>query len=161
MVTIRGIEGFADELEDFADSLDEIADELDQAIDKGVKQTALQIESTAKRKAPVFDHPFQGQGGELRADIGSVPLEWAEYSVGTTKEYAPPTEYGSAPHTITPNGPYPLRFTNRGGEEIRTYSVDHPGTPAQPFLRPALNRHRTDLVDNIRDEIEKVIDRHT
>ena len=153
MTTIRGFEGFADELEDFADSLDEIADELDQAIDKGTRRTALQIESTAKNKAPVRD-------GELRADIGTIQLDIAEYSVGSTKEYAAPTEYGSAPHPITPNGPYPLKF-EIDGETIRTYHVDHPGTPAQPFLRPALNKHRTDLVENIQDEIEKVIDRHT
>lgn len=152
MTRIDGFKEFSDELEEFADELEQIEDELDRAIDRGVSRTAHSVERTSKQLAPSDD-------GELRADLQATKLEMALWSVGSTKKYAPPTEYGSDPHPITPNGPYPLRFYwERKGRWVSTYEVNHPGTPAQPFLRPALNRHRSDLVDNIVDEIEKLID---
>lgn len=155
MTRINGFEQFAEELDEFADALDEIADELDGAIHNGTQKTAYQVEGTAKHYAPVDD-------GGLRADISAIPLAPGVYSVGTTKKYGPPTEYGSRPHPITPNGPYPLKFFwDKKGEWVTTYGVEHPGTPSQPFLRPALNKHRTDLIENIRMEIRKVIDEHT
>ena len=152
MTVIQGFEQFAGVLEDFAGDLETIADEIDEAIDKGTRTTALSIEKSAKGNAPVRD-------GELRADIKALKMEMAIYSVGTSKKYGPSMEYGSKPHSITPNGPYPLKFFwEKKGRWVSTYKVDHPGTEAQPFLRPALNKHRSDLVENISDEIQKVID---
>lgn len=150
MTTIKGFEAFAAELEEFAGDLEDIADEIDEAIDRGTRKTALQVERAAKKNAPV-------DSGELRADIGTTPLGKAEYAVGTTKKYAPSVEYGSDPHPITPNGPYPLRF-QVNGEWVVTDKVEHPGTPMQAFLRPALHKHRSSLINNIRDEIESLID---
>lgn len=50
------------------------------------------------------------------------------------------TEYGSMPHEIRSTGPWPLR-DDAGNVFGRV--VQHPGTPAQPFMRPALYRRRT------------------
>jgi len=60
-----------------------------------------------------------------------------EYSriVGTNVDYAPPVEYGTAPHTITGD---PLAFPGENGETVFATSVDHPGTPAQPHVRPGI-----------------------
>lgn len=152
MTRIRGLETFVEDLDDFADDLEEIADEVDEAIDEGTRKTSLQVERTAKRLAPVDD-------GELRADIQAIQIAAGLYSVGTVREYGPSVEYGSRPHPITPNGPYPLVFYwEREGRWVATYEVEHPGTPSQPFLRPALNAHRSDLVENISQEIEELID---
>jgi hypothetical protein len=49
------------------------------------------------------------------------------------------TEYGSAPHIIRAHGPYSLHSDD--GEYFGPV-VHHPGTPAQPFMRPALFRKR-------------------
>ncbi len=154
MTTITGFDEYVGVLTQFAGDLEDIADEIDEAIDKGTKETVLDIEESAKRKAPVKD-------GELRADIQSHRLAPALYSVGSTKEYAPPIEYGSRPHPITPNGDYPLRFYwEKKGKWVATYHVDHPGHEAQPFLRPSLNQHRSNLSENIGKEIRKVIRRN-
>lgn len=49
------------------------------------------------------------------------------------------TEYGSRPHTIRSHGPWSLRSDD--GEYFGRV-VHHPGTPAQPFMRPALYQRR-------------------
>lgn len=49
-------------------------------------------------------------------------------------------EYGTRPHAITSSGPWPLRNKETGAVFGRR--VWHPGTPAQPFMRPALMRAR-------------------
>lgn len=59
-------------------------------------------------------------------------------SVGT--DHWAPTEYGSAPHPIDAHGPYSLHNAETG--QYFGPHVNHPGTPAQPFLRPAIYRHR-------------------
>lgn len=152
MTRIRGLDTFVEDLDEFADDLEDIADEVDEAIDRGTRKTALQVEASAKRLAPVDD-------GELRADLQAIKIAAGVYSVGSTKKYAAPTEYGSRPHPITPNGPYPLVFYwEKKGRWVSTERVEHPGTPSQPFLRPALNAHRSDLVENIRQEISELID---
>lgn len=49
------------------------------------------------------------------------------------------TEYGSRPHLIHSHGPWSLRSDE--GEYFGPV-VRHPGTPMQPFMRPALYRQR-------------------
>lgn len=59
-------------------------------------------------------------------------------TVGT--DHWAPTEYGSAPHPIDAHGPYSLHNAETG--EYFGPHVNHPGTPAQPFMRPALWKRR-------------------
>jgi hypothetical protein len=58
--------------------------------------------------------------------------------VGT--DHWPATEYGSEPHLIISHGPWSLH--NAETDEYFGRVVHHPGTPAQPFMRPALYRKR-------------------
>lgn len=69
-------------------------------------------------------------------DDYSGPVE--DWITGTPVEYAPIVEYGSSPHTITPDNAEVLRF-EIDGEVIYTDEVQHPGTDPQPFFRPAVN----------------------
>ena len=55
----------------------------------------------------------------------------------TLVDYALPVELGSRPHIIESRGDYPLR--NRKTGQVFGKRVRHPGTQAQPFLRPALD----------------------
>jgi hypothetical protein len=50
-------------------------------------------------------------------------------------------EYRTKPHIIRSHGPYPLRNPETG--EVFGPVVHHPGTKAQPFMRPAIYRTRT------------------
>jgi hypothetical protein len=49
-------------------------------------------------------------------------------------------EYGSAPHAIESHGPWSLRDDDGVYYGRRVW---HPGTQAQPFMRPALYRRRS------------------
>lgn len=59
---------------------------------------------------------------------------------GRLIDYWADVEYGTHPHMIRSRGPWPLR--NRETGEVFGRVVNHPGTPAQPYMRPALYRHR-------------------
>jgi hypothetical protein len=59
-------------------------------------------------------------------------------------------EFGTSPHTITPNDAEVLRF-EVDGEVVYTQKVEHPGTDPRPFLRPAVNEARRDPGEFIRE----------
>lgn len=102
---------------------------------------AERVTQEAKRRCPVSP---QGSGdnpsGHLRSSIG-----WElgrtgrdlHADVGTDVDYALPVELGSRPHVIESHGDYPLR--NRRTGQVFGRRVNHPGNPAQPYLRPALD----------------------
>lgn len=88
-----------------------------------------EVEREMRRRVPV-------DTGELEESIHQTGD--GVIVVGT--DHWAPTEYGSAPHTIRSTGPWPLR----NGETGETFGrvVHHPGTPAQPFIRPAVYKKR-------------------
>ena len=149
MTSIDGFDDAADDFAEFAENLREFAARTDEAVDDGVEDTALQIEGTAKEHAPV-------ETGNLRSSISHRRIDIAEFIVGTPVEYAPDVEFGTQPHPITPNGDDPLTF-KVDDEWVSTYHVDHPGTPAQPFLRKALRQHQSDLSRNIQQSINALV----
>lgn len=51
-------------------------------------------------------------------------------------DYAAVVELGGRPHEIRSHGDYPLR--NRETGQVFGRVVHHPGTPAQPYLRPGV-----------------------
>lgn len=62
---------------------------------------------------------------------------YGEY--GTDVGYALPVELGSRPHIIRSHGDYPLRDQHG---TVFGRQVQHPGTRAQPYLRPAIEAVR-------------------
>lgn len=91
-----------------------------------------QVERSAVRRVPV-------DTGELRESIWS----WSEGLIGRVMVgtgHWPATEYGSHPHTIRSTGPWSLH--NRETGEYFGRVVHHPGTPEQPFMRPAIYTKR-------------------
>jgi hypothetical protein len=91
------------------------------------------VAADARRGCPV-------DTGELLASIHEAhhALMVGRVYVGTDHWW--PTEYGSRPHDIrarNPNGALHF-FWEREGRDVFFRSVHHPGTPAQPFMRPAV-----------------------
>lgn len=125
------------------------------ALDSATEDTAKAVERTTKKN-------LKAQGaidtGNLRASYGYGQVGVAHYLVGTPVEYGPDVEYGTSAHTISANGDEPLTFKGENGQWVSKWSVDHPGTPAQPHLRPALREHQSTLAKNIQEEIERVFD---
>lgn len=100
-----------------------------------------EIADDCRRGAPVKD-------GALVASIHTAFAPGRGYVFVGTDHWAP-TEYGSLPHQIpthpgVPPRGGPLRFFwEKVGRWVVFRKVNHPGTPAQPFMRPALYRRRS------------------
>jgi hypothetical protein len=75
-------------------------------------------------------HELGTDGQGLYVDIASP----AETAGG--HPYGLDVELGTKPHTITSHGDYPLRSKHG---EVFGRTVNHPGTQAQPYLRPAMD----------------------
>ena len=106
------------------------------------------IRDEANRNAP---GPHVVMGGEKAAD------SQAEVSIGPDKDhwYYQFAETGAGPHEIKGN---PLVFQGDAGL-IVTKSVQHPGFPAAPFLRPAMDGKRKAVVDETGKVFRREIDR--
>lgn len=107
--------------------------------DRNLRRRAESVALTAKVLAP-------RRSGRLAASI-RVDRNRNErgryafgYSVGTTVPYGGYVHEGTAPHVYFSH-PGKMRFAGTGrwaGQTVFTDLVDHPGTPAQPFLQNAL-----------------------
>lgn len=103
-----------------------------------------QVTQEAKRLCPVSprgsgDH----RSGHLRSSIGwdlKRDGEGLHAEIGTDVDYGLYVEVGTKPHVIRSTGPWPLR--NRRTGQTFGQVVHHPGTRAQPYLRPALDSIR-------------------
>lgn len=96
-----------------------------------LRPLAESVMRDAKRLCPI-------DTGHLEDSITYEVLSWDHAVVGTDVDYAASVEFGSAPHTIRAKNAKVLT----DGKHVFGKTVRHPGTPAQPFLRPALYRER-------------------
>ena len=80
--------------------------------------------------------------GELRESLG-VRVEPNRVLVGPSAKYAPYVEFGTAPHVIKAKGKALAFKVN--GRIIYRKQVHHPGTKAQPFVRPAYDAWKDSL----------------
>jgi phage gpG-like protein len=96
-----------------------------------LRPLAESVMRDAKRLCPV-------DTGHLSESITYEIVSWDEAIVGTDMDYAASVEFGSQPHTIRTRNAKVLT----DGKKVFGTVVHHPGTPAQPYLRPALYRER-------------------
>ncbi|AVH60006.1 MULTISPECIES: HK97 gp10 family phage protein [Streptomyces] len=110
-------------------------EEVDHASSRFLESVALGIETDAKRLAAVDTGLMRSriyrEVNDLTARIGVRDVE-----------YWMTVEFGSGPHVITPVNRKALYWP---GARHPVARVNHPGTPVQPFLRPALMRRREAL----------------
>ncbi|WNI15573.1 HK97 gp10 family phage protein [Actinacidiphila sp. ITFR-21] len=98
---------------------------------RAIVQTGVDVQNDARQRCPV-------DTGRLRSSIvhrtdGSGRVTGVV--VGTNVSYAADVEYGTAPHVIVPVNKKALYWPGASHPVSR---VNHPGTRAQPFMRPAL-----------------------
>lgn len=79
-----------------------------------------------------------GPTGKLRDSL-TVRVEPDRIMVGPTASYAPFVEFPTRPHTIRAKNKRALSFMV-DGKRVTVREVHHPGTKAQPFVRPAFER---------------------
>jgi HK97 gp10 family phage protein len=112
--------------------LDPSADQhLDAALHAALDKIAAAIAEDARALAPV-------RNGRLKASIFHDTVGLTA-RIGTDVTYWRYVEYGTGPHIIRPSTAKALFW--EGAAHPVAY-VRHPGTPAQPFLRPALLQTR-------------------
>lgn len=104
-----------------------MSDDVKRAVDR----TRIDVQNEARRRAPV-------DTGRLRSSIVSRAEGSGRslgYMVGTNVNYAAAVEYGTSPHVIKPTAKKALYWP---GAAHPVAQVNHPGTAAKPFLRPAI-----------------------
>lgn len=104
-----------------------MSDDVAQAVNR----TRIAVQNEARRRAPV-------DTGRLRSSIVSRTEGGGRslgYVIGSNVSYAAAVEYGTAPHVIKPKHKKALFWP---GATHPVAQVNHPGTRAQPFLRPAI-----------------------
>ncbi len=110
-----------------------------EACDEAARRTAQEAvergAALSRTLAPI-GHKVDGRTIPLRDSIfsemtGATSGRWVSVA-----RHALPTEYGAGPHPITGDVSFFWERERRmwqPGENV----IDHPGNPAQPFLRPA------------------------
>ncbi|WP_292366073.1 HK97-gp10 family putative phage morphogenesis protein [Methanoculleus sp. UBA208] len=114
------------------------------------EKNMLRVERVAKQRCPVGKSRPGYTGGRLRNSIGTQAVEaddGVEIRTGTNVDYGPFVEYG----------------TGRRGAEA---GVDHPddynygpkpGTAPRPFLRPAWDEEKVNVVQGLAKDLQKTV----
>ncbi|MFF7879115.1 HK97 gp10 family phage protein [Streptomyces californicus] len=98
---------------------------------RAADRTGTRVQNEARRRAPVDTGRLRSSIVTRSEDRGRV----YDVTVGTNVNYAEHVEYGTAPHRIYPRTRQALYWP--GAAHPVAY-VDHPGTAAHPYLRPAI-----------------------
>ncbi|MDZ4373558.1 MAG: HK97-gp10 family putative phage morphogenesis protein [Phenylobacterium sp.] len=152
--------------------------ELPKATAKSVlRQTAraalTPMAETARRLAP--DDPETGAPSDLKSSIEISPRQKSGTQIKRTFEgksatvmFMGPTgdgypqamiqEFGSAPHVIKPRRKPKLGFSVPG-DSVVVSEVQHPGHPAQPYMRPAWEQHKRGALEIVKRELGERIDK--
>lgn len=93
-----------------------------------VMNTANYIKAEMEVRVPV-------DTGRLRQSI-EIKVVGDKIIIGPNTEYDEAVEFGTRPHEIRPKNKKALAF-RVGGQMVVVKKVNHPGTRAQPFVRPA------------------------
>ena len=102
-----------------------------------MRELQLAALTEEKRLAPV-------KTGNLRRTIRPGQATSQGFENVATAGYAAPVEFGSAAHVIRPRSRKVLRF-KVGGREVFARKVNHPGSRAQPFMGPGLEKVVKDI----------------
>ena len=122
---------FESNMQRIAADMENSTRQFEQEAKQIVMRSTLNAESEAKQRAAV-------QTGNLRSSIGSRFKNGGLTGiVEATAAHAAFVEFNTRPHIIRAKRAKFLRFKKGGTYHFRK-SVQHPGTTAQPFMRPAL-----------------------
>ena len=131
-------------LNEVIEALDKIANPL--GIEAALQEACMLVEREAKIKAPKQD-------GTLRNSITST-VEGLVGTVYTPLEYAPYVEYGTGLFSVHPMGgrkAVPWVYKDEKTGEFIATSGQHP----QPYMFPALEENREEIIRIIRESITK------
>lgn len=120
------------------------------------REYGAKIDAIAKSNAPFktgalknsITHHASQESLEIVADV-----PYAMYQEFGTASRG---EYGGAPYVITPKkGKYLVFYVN--GKKVVTKKVTHPGVPAHPYLRPAVQEAFGELYEKLAEKGQAMI----
>lgn len=142
----------------------------EKAVNRAVVGAALDIQRAAKKLAPVDTGRLQNsiavaekqqalarnsdQATEKREARNEINATMTSAVIGTNLNYAQAVEFGSRPHHIRPKNAEALHF-EVGGEKVFATQVQHPGTPARPYMTPAFKIRGKELEKRLKRELKK------
>lgn len=121
--------------------VDQTREDLDEAIKRALERVGLQAESFAKANCPV-------DTGNLRNSITHTLEGDRSVMIGTNTQYAPYVEFGTGIHAETGGRHTPWVYQGSDGKFYKTS-----GSPAKPFLRPAVRDHVSEYSAIIKSEL--------
>ena len=136
------------ELDKFAVEITKLDDKTKDNVQKVLNNTGFKIEAQAKtnlnrNKSVVTGHLMRG----ITTKIGNM-----EVTVHTSNiKYAPMVEYGTKAHIIKAKNKKALYWK---GASHPVKSVRHPGSKAKPYLIPAFESEKDNLIKNLKEVIE-------
>jgi HK97 gp10 family phage protein len=121
-----------------------------QAAQEVIRTAAQTIQQEAQSLAPV-------KSGRLRSSISIRYPNPLEAVVGPQVEYGKYQEFGTgergefggSAYTIKPKKPGGVLVFKIGGKTVYARSVRHPGIPAHPYMRPALEKVLGDMTGSL------------
>lgn len=124
-----------------------------EEIKKAVQESALTIESLAKKEAPV-------DTGTLRSSIQTTfRKNGMEAEIGSDKAYAPFIEFGTSPHFPPPSALEAWAERHgfeRGFAFAIAKKISEKGTRPQPFLIPAFEKEKNNFIKKAKVNIGKL-----
>jgi HK97 gp10 family phage protein len=112
-----------------ADALKQASQESGVTTQQVLVQSANHILAEMEARVPV-------KTGRLRTSL-SIRVDTDKVTIGPDTPYAGYVEFGTKPHQIRPKKPGGVLMFTMGGQKVFARSVQHPGTRAQPYVRPA------------------------
>lgn len=141
------------ELNEALRAFDGFTDEVNKDLKGLIRRSTERVAGNAKRNAP-------SSHGKLRQSI-TAKTKGLTGEVAVNVNYAGAVEFGSKPHDITPKRKKALAFKPGAGFKFWDESgrvvvkrVKHPGTKAQPYLRPAVEQEAV----RMRKALKKIIE---
>lgn len=132
------------ELDKFAIEITNLNDKTKDNVQKTLNNTGFKIEAKAKSNVPV-------DTGHLRRGI-TTKIGDMEVIVHTSNiKYARGVEFGTRPHLIKPKNKKALYWK---GAKHPVKSVNHPGSKAKPYLIPAFESEKDNLIKDLKEVIE-------
>ena len=132
------------ELDRFSVDVGKLSDKTKGNVQIVLNNTGFKIETKAKGNVPV-------DTGHLRRGI-TTKIGDMEVIVHTSNiKYARGVEFGTRPHLIKPKNKKALYWK---GAKHPVKSVNHPGSKAKPYLIPAFESEKDNLIKDLKEVIE-------
>lgn len=126
--------------------------EHERAKQRGILKVCQVIEATAVMLCPVDKGDLRsgiGYACQLGSSGGATKPSGHDGIVTVNKKHALPVEFGTRPHTIAVRNARVLS----DGKDVFGTIVNHPGTQAQPFMRPAGDQNITNASNIMKTEL--------